>query len=54
MKTVNAMPFNRCRNCKNCVLSVSEHRDDKTGEHIVLVRCKNERKCMTGEDDAEQ
>jgi flavoprotein len=53
MKTVNAMPFDRCNSCPKCILSVSEQVSD-TNEKILLVKCKNEHRCKEDKADGSE
>ena len=47
MKILNALPYDRCESCKQCLLSVQDTQN-VDGEKVLIVRCKKVRKCQEG------
>ena len=45
MRIVNQMPFNKCENCRRCVLVVKDNNVSLEGR-TVFVACKHANKCM--------
>ena len=45
MRIVNQMPFNKCENCRRCVLVVKDNNVSLEGR-TVFVTCKHANKCM--------